>query len=192
MSDSANVSASAAANDESTNSTPMPTNPGGNGIAMAMTAAGGVTSALAQLSAGKTNQAIARANASVAESKAEEATNAGEFAANKAIERGRQLEGVQRAAFAGQGVVAGAGTAGLVQKDTEQVSAVNAEMIKRNAAREALGLTTQAKTDIMQGDAAAAQGRMGAVSTLLNTGSQEWLESDPDYGGFRGRGINFT
>lgn len=187
MSDTANVDASASASTPAANQ-----GSSGNGIAMAMTAAGGVTSALAQLSAGKTNQAIARANASVAEAKSEEALNAGQFAANKAIERGRQVEATQRAGFAGQGVVAGAGTAGLVQKDTEQVSAVDAEMIRRNAQREALGFTSQAAADRMQGDAAAAQGRMGALSTLLNTGSQEWLESDPNYGGFRGRGINFT
>ena len=190
MGDSGNISASAAAADESTNSTPMPSNPGGNQTAMALTAAGGITSIMGQLSAGKLNKSIADANASVAEAQATEATHAGDFAASKAAEAGAQLEARQRGAIASSGTVVGAGTNRAVLGDTEQVTAVNQEMIKRNAIREALGFTSKAAGDEMAGQAAESGARMGAISTLLNTGSQEWLETDPNFQGYRGSGLN--
>lgn len=184
MGDSGQVQASAT-------TTPAATNPGGNYTAQALTAAGGLTSALAQLQSGKTNQRIARDNAKIAEAQSEEATNAGEFAANRAFARGRQIEAAARATQAGQGTVVGAGTAGLVEKNTEQASQVDAMMIKRNAAREAMGFKTKAAADEIAGNLAAETGKMGALSTLLNTGSQEFLEGDPNFRGYHGSGLKF-
>lgn len=174
-----------------TAATPKPADPGPNTLAMGLTAAGGLNSAVGQYLAGKTNEQISRDNASIAESKAEEATNAGAFAAAKAQERGRAVAAQARAAQAGGGVVAGAGTGALVAEDSQKASAMDALMIERNAARESLGFQNQAAADQEQAIASGQQAKAGAISTLLNTGSQEWLESDPNYGGFRGRGISF-
>ena len=66
---------------------------------------------------------------------------------------------------------------------------MDALMIKRAAAREAMGFTAQGMTDQMEGQMAAQAGRLSALSTLLNAGSQMWLESDPNYIGYRGRGV---
>lgn len=158
---------------------------------MALTAAGGLTSALGQLQSGKTNQRIARANAKIAEAQADESINTGEFAANRALARGRQIEAAARSGQAGQGTVVGAGTGALVTKNTEQASQVDALMIERNAARQAMGFKTKAAADTIQGDMAEAAGKAGAVSTVLNAGSQLWLEGDSTYAGYHGSGLRF-
>lgn len=156
--------------------------------AMGMTAFGGITSALGSYYSGKTQEAIANANAEIGRIQSQEAIRTGEFAANRAITRGRQVEGQQRAAEAASGIVAGAGTGGLAEAATEQASHMDALMIERNAAREALGYRMQANAATMQGQLAHAEGNAGAISTLLNTGNQLWMEGDNDY---RGRRLSF-
>jgi len=156
---------------------------------LALTAGGGITSAWGQLQSGKTNRDIERVNAQVARDKAEQAENAGAFAAAKTQIKGQQIQGVQRGAMAGQGTVAGAGTSGAVLQDTTEATGMDALMIQRNAAREAMGYQTAAMSDEMKGNAAYRAGQMGAISTLMNAGSQAWLESDPNYSGYRGRGV---
>lgn len=166
-------------------------NPGSNYAAMGMTAFGGITSALGSYYAGKTQQAIANANAEIGRIQSQEAIRTGEFAANRAITRGRQVEGQQRAAEGASGIVAGAGTGALAEASTEQASHMDQLMIQRNAAREALGFRENAAADTEQGVLARATGNAGAISTLLNTGAQEWLESDPQFRGYHGSGISF-
>lgn len=186
MGDGAQTQASASAGGSTAG-----TNPGGNYVAQGLTAAGGITSALAQYTAGKTNQRIADANAKIAEAQREEVINAGTFAANRASLRGRQVEAAQQAAQAGGGVVVGAGTSGNVIQSTEQATAVDSMMIQRNAAREALGYTIKAGTDRMAGTAAAETGKMQALGTLLNAGSEEWIQSDSTFRGYHGSGVRF-
>ena len=168
------------------------TNPGSNSVAMAMTAAGGLTSALGQYQTGRTNRAIANSNATIARNQERETLANGEFAANRVEMKARLQESAQRAEQAGGGTVAGAGTGGLVTAQTEGASAMDELLIKRNAARAALGYESKAVGDEIEGDMADKAGKMGALSTLLNTGSQEWLESDPNYRGFHGSGLQVS
>lgn len=168
------------------------TNPGGNGVATAMTIAGGLTAAGAQWRTGQANRSIANANASMARDKQRETIAAGEFAANRVEMKARLQESAERAAQGASGGVAGAGTSGLVTAQTASNSAMDELMIKRNAARAALGYATEATADDNAALDAGAKEKMGMVSTLLNTGSQSWLESDPDYRGLRGSGLSVS
>lgn len=184
MGDSSNVTGGAQATSAGR------TNPGNtNWAAMSLTALGGLTSAYSQIQAGKANSASATANSEMAMNQATEATNAGAFAAARASIRGQQVASKALAGQAGQGVVAGAGTGGAVVQDSIQGSQMDALMIQRNAAREAIGLQTKAAEDQQEAVSDERKGDAGAISTLLNTGAQEWLEADSQYGGFRGRGI---
>lgn len=162
---------------------------GSNWGAMSMTAMGGLVSANAQYQTGKVNKHIANANAQIAEVQRDQALSAGAYTAGKVAMHGRQIESTQAAAQAGGGTVVGAGTNRAVLDNTEQASSMDALMIQRNASREALGYQLKADADRMQGDQAMATGKMGAMSSLLNTGSQMWLESDTNYRGYKAGGI---
>jgi len=158
---------------------------------MALTAAGGLTSALAGYTAGKTNAHIARDNAKIATAQADETLQGGEFEAGRAQSRAARVASAARAGEAGQGVVVGAGTSGAVVQDTERAGAMDALMLKRNAARQALGYTTKATGEEIAAEMQQAQGRNAAISTFLNTGSQLWLEGDETYSGYRRGGVSF-
>lgn len=182
MGDSANVSAAAsAAPAASATATPIPQDPGSNWLALSSTALGGARTAYSQFGAGRTNERISNDNARIAAVQADEAQNAGEFAANQAATKARVLEGQQRAGQAGQGVVAGVGSAGIVTAQTDQASAMDELMIKRDAARRALGYQIQEGGDRIQGEMARQKGDEDAMATLLNTGAKEWLMSDPSH-----------
>lgn len=210
MGDSGNVSASASADAAQTNMTTASSaagadpssgfpsqssppsgaaNPGGNWGAMLLTTVGGIGSAISQRDAGKTNASIAGANAVTAQAQAQEEINKGAFDANLATVRGRQLASAQRAGAAGSGVVAGAGGEAAIVGSTDQMTSMDRMLIERNAARRALGYTSQADSDLMQGEAAKSKGDLGAFSTLLSTGAQDWLESESTYRGYHGSGV---
>lgn len=161
--------------------TPIPQDPGSNWLGLASTAVGGVRTAYSQFGAGRTNARIAGDNARIAAVQADEAENAGTFAANQVAIKARVLEGQQRSGQAGQGVVVGAGTAGLVTAQTDEASAMDELMIKRDAARRALGYQIQEGGDRIQGEMAKQKGDEEALGTLLNTGAKEWLMSDPSH-----------
>jgi hypothetical protein len=190
MGDSSNVGAAAYAHPEP-GQPAKPVNPGPNAGAMAFTGLGGATTAYAQYAAAKAQKDIARSNSAIDLAGAQEANEAGGFNAAKAEAHGEQMASSARAAAAGQGQTAGAGTAGLVAANSEQAGAMNALMIQRNAAREAMGYQSRAASEQEQAIAAGAQETTAPTATLLNAGSQEWLESDSNYSGFRGRGITF-
>lgn len=164
-------------------------NPGGNWGAMLLTSIGGAGSAISQRDAGRANAGIADANARTALAQEQEELNKGRFDANLAAVRGHQLAETQRAGMAGSGVVAGAGGEAAVLGSTAQMTAMDRMLIERNAARRALGYETQAQSDLMQGEAAKTKGDLGAVSTLLSTGAQDWLESEGTYRGYHGSGV---
>lgn len=209
MGDTGNVSASASAQDnmtaastaagadpsqgfpDQTQSSPpsAAANPGGNWGAMLLTTIGGVGSAISQRDAGKANQGIANANAITARAQETEEINKGAFEANLATVRGRQLAETQRAGAAGSGVVVNAGGESALTGSTAQLTSMDRMLIERNAARRALGYRTQAETDIVQGEAARTKGDLGALSTLLSTGAQDWLESESTYRGYHGSGV---
>lgn len=181
MGDSGNVTAGASA---------QPSAPT-NYTAMALTAAGGITGAIATRQSGLLNKRIANSNAKIAEAKADDATKAGDFAATRTILKARAAGERERGAQASSGTIAGAGTGALAIADSEQAGAMDALMIKRNAAREALGFKTQAVGERMRGAAEDEAGKMGTLTTLLNTGTKLWMESDTNAKSYHGEGMTF-
>lgn len=158
---------------------------------MTMAGVGGLTSAYAQYMAGKAQRRIADWNAKQARVQAAQAIQAGDFAANRVAIQEQQTLGRQRAAEAGSGIIAGAGTARAVEASSEAASEMDRTMIELNARRQAYGYQVKAAGDTLTGQMEQQRDTFGAMSTLLNTGSQVWLDADPAYGGHRGN-INFA
>ncbi len=156
-----------------------------------MTLAGGITSAYAQYQSGRYNQKIARYNASLKRIQAEQAIQAGNERRNVIDARERIVEGGTRANFAAQGVVVGAGTSMAVIDSERSTAEMDKLLVSINANRQAFGFQTAARGDDLSGDMAMRTGRMGAISTALNTGAQLELESDPKYRGYHGSGVTF-
>lgn len=163
-----------------------------NYTAMALTAAGGVTSAIATRKSGILNKRIAESNAQIAEAKSDDALKAGDFAATRTILKSRAAGSRERGAQASSGTVAGVGTNAIAIADSEQAGAMDALMIKRNATREALGFKTQAVAEHMRGDAEDTASKLGTLTTLLNTGTKLWMESDRSSGAYQGEGFDFN
>lgn len=153
---------------------------------MGMAAVGGITSAYAQYQAGKAQKKIANWNAAQARVQSAQALQAGEFNANRVAIQAEQTQGRQRAAEAGSGIIAGAGTSRAVEASSEAASDMDRFMIELNAKRQAYGYQVKAAGDTLTGQMDMQRGEMGAASTLLNTGSQVWLDADAAYGGHRG------
>lgn len=161
----------------------------GTDVSMYESGIGGLTSAYAQYMAGRTNRRIANWNAAQARVQAAQAKEAGGLAANRVSTQEAETLGRQRGAEAGAGIVAGAGTARNVEASSQAASEMDKTMIELNARRAAYGFQMRAASDTAQGRIAEQQGEMGGIASLLNTQSQLWLESDQNYGGYRGKGI---
>jgi len=142
-----------------------------------MIAAGGALGAYGSYESGKANRDIDRANAEVARMKAEQSVEAGEQQAAIQDVKGRQLEGAQRAGFAGQGVVSNAGTAGMVESSSEAMSEMDKLLIRTNARRQAWGYQSQANDYENQAEMAYKGGVTGALSSLIGAGGQVALAS---------------
>lgn len=153
--------------------------------AMLMTAIGGVSKADASYEGGKANQAIDRYNAKNSEIQAEQALEAGSSAISRSEIKSQVLRGAQTSAFAGQGVVATAGTARAVEASSAATSAMDQMMIGINARRQAFGFQVAAANSTFQGELARRAGTEGALSSLIDTGAKETEYADPNY---RGKG----
>ena len=135
-------------------------------------AGGGIWAALSADSAGVYNQAMAEYDARQLDDLAAATIARGEDDAKRIGEEGRRVQGAQRAAFAGQDIDVGVGTAADLQLETLQLSARDEQTARLNAMEEARGLRAKAAST-------RADGRMGrraasnqAVGTLLTGGSQ--------------------
>jgi len=97
------------------------------------------------------------------------------------------LLGSQRAALAAQGVdVSAMGTSSAqIQEETLQFGYEDAQTIKNNAFREAMGLETESKQMKIQGRFAAAQGRFSSRMSLIGAGLQGFGYGYSAYKDFR-------
>lgn len=84
-------------------------------------------------------------NALIAERAAASAITSGQEQASNASIRGAQTIASQRAALAANGVDINSGTAANVQASTKWVTDANVDTITANAARAAMGYTTQSQ-----------------------------------------------
>lgn len=139
---------------------------------------------------------LAEFNAAVADLQAKDAVTKGEQDANRFRQRVKLMIGEQRAGFAAGNVDVGFGSAVDVQADTALQGELDALTLKTNAAREAWGYRVEAvdyreraRIARLEGEAAAEQGRLsretryeegrtarstaklGAVQTIIGTGS---------------------
>lgn len=124
--------------------------------------------AYAQDQAGKEQKKLANKNADMLDAQANDEVARGEEDAMAIRRRGRVLKGAQRAAFAAQGVDVGTGTALDLQNETDESTVVDEATARRNAARTAWGLRTNASNQRLGGRYARAAGRNQAIGTALD------------------------
>lgn len=151
-------------------------------IALGLVAGGTALSATGQVKAGNAAERAGAAaadreiyNSRVAELLSADALARGFDEESRFRTQVRTLIGSQRAAFAGQNVDVGSGSAADVQADAAYLGELDAQTIRLNAAREAWGYQVEAEDRRMAADvarkggqAAASAGRWGAAATGLS------------------------
>ena len=130
----------------------------------------GIAQAGAEEAQGEFQDAVAQANARFSTLKAEDAIRRGDKVAGAYGEKVGQTIGAQRAALAAQGIDVDAGSAADIQDETRLIGAEEAETIKNNAFREAMGFKTEALSQSVQGKLALAQGKSRAAGSILGGG----------------------
>jgi hypothetical protein len=138
--------------------------------ALAATAAAGAVSAYGSYQQGKMASAAGRANQTMAEYAAQDATRRGEADALAARRRGDMIKGAQRGKLAASGIDLGFGTAAELQAQTDFFSQGDQDMARFNAARDAWSLRARGTQAAASGDASQAQGNLAAFGTALGTG----------------------
>jgi hypothetical protein len=136
--------------------------------------------------AAKDQRRISNKNAALLDAQAADTTALGEeeVLANK--RRVRRAVGEQRAAYASQGVDVGTGTAIDMQNETKALGAIDEATIRRNAFRQAWGISQQAQIQRVTGQYARNAGRNQAIGTMLGgvgTASMYWNGSAPSVAG---------
>ena len=119
---------------------------------------------------GRYEEMIAESNARMSELQAEESLSVGSKESSKVLRKGRELQGTQRAAYAGQGVDVFAGTPGDIQAETGTLSEFDAMRVSNKAWREAWGYKTQASEYRFKGKFARMSAENQARNTLITGG----------------------
>lgn len=130
-----------------------------------------VADVVGQTKAGNAAKSTGDYNAAVAELQAKDAISRGKYDEERFRQGVKLLIGSQRAGFAAQGVDVGVGTAVDVQADAAFLGELDAQQIKRNAAREAWGYEVEAENYRRGGQAAQTASRFGVAGTVLGTGA---------------------
>lgn len=154
-----------------------------------MKAAGAIKSGNASYAQAQYQAQISEQNQKIAALNATDAINAGKVQEAQSRRQTTAMAGQQRAILAGLGQQLDTGTAGSIVSDTAQLGEADAQQIRRNAEREALGFTLQGQQlgsdAIMQrqaGSSARSAGFLNAAGTILSTAG----ESAYMYGKFKG------
>jgi hypothetical protein len=114
------------------------------GVGAGVQAVGAYNQAKGEQAALRAQAQVEANNAQLSEWQAQDAIARGDMAAGEVIQRGAQIKGSQRAAFAANGVDLGYGSALEIITDTDYLTAVDASQVQNNAAREAWGYRVQA------------------------------------------------
>jgi hypothetical protein len=142
------------------------------GVSMGMGLGSAIAGAESQRLAGKFNQDVSNLNASISESRAEDAEFRGELAIFDRERERDQRVGAQRAAYAGQNVDVNTGTAAEIQAQTEALAAEDVERIRYNAAMEAWGYRMEGADSRLRGTVERSTGDQQSMSTALTGASQ--------------------
>jgi hypothetical protein len=147
-----------------------------------------LTTGISQYQQGQTAKKTARYNARVSENRATEVQNRAITAESEERQKASELQGRQRAIQAAKGVSVDTGTALRVQEDTALIGEVNAMRIRENARSQTEALETEAELTRFQGENAARQGTLGAISTVAAGAGKvadKWHQfSTPEVGTF--------
>ncbi len=143
-----------------------------------MSMVSGAGNAASSYEAGQSNKAISRFNAANSRIQAEQALESGATQEARAGIKEGILRGEQTSAFAGQGVLANAGTARSVIAGSEAVSEMDKLMIGVYARRQAYGYKVQAAGETFAGKQAARAGNEAAIAGLLRTGGSVMEKSN--------------
>jgi hypothetical protein len=134
---------------------------------MGLMAGGTILSAYGQKKAADYQAEVAERNAALARRAAIDAITRGSAEAGKATMEGSRIIGKARAAAAASGVDVQSSSVIDVLGTTRMYATLNAETIKGNAAREALGYNMQASNFQANAGLARMEGAYGSASTLL-------------------------
>lgn len=133
----------------------------------ALIGASALYTANAQKKAGAAQRDLANRNGMMQDAQAADAIQRGEEESLLIKRRARRLRGQQRVGYAAQGVDIGSGTAADVQEETTAMGDLDAAQVKRNAFREAWGLSVGADNSRLAGRYAYKAGRNQAIGTVL-------------------------
>lgn len=143
----------------------------GSGVSTGAQAAGSYQQSQAALAQGRYGRNMANLNANMTEIEAQDAIRRGNVAANRQNLRTQLLIGNQRATAAAQGVDVNSGSALDLQAEAARMGVIDANTIKMNAYKEAMGLRMQGSNQRFQGNMAYLSGRGKAANTLLAGGT---------------------
>lgn len=143
---------------------------GAAGAIAAVKLAGAGVGAYGQIQQGRAEQKAANMQADLLEMQARDAIERGGWEAAKRTRATKRLLGGQRAAMAAQGLDLSVGSPADLQTETETIGALDALMIKTNAAREAWGFKSQAAMTRYEGRIKRRAANLGAFNTLLGGG----------------------
>lgn len=109
---------------------------------------------------------IAKINAEMAEMSAEDAIKRGDISARDYQKEVDGMIGMQKVAYAAQGVDVNFGSAADIQAETRMFGALDALTIKNNAWREAWGYKVEALNSTFSGKYAELEGKFGARQAM--------------------------
>ena len=111
-----------------------------------------------------------RQDAAFAEMQAQDAMKRGDYEAMRLLSDARRLVGQQKVGFAASGVKSGVGSPANVIEGTATLAAMDAAMLKNNAAREAFGYKIKAIDSRLRASLARQQGRSSLTQGILGVG----------------------
>jgi hypothetical protein len=140
------------------------------GVGAVNTGVGAYNQSQASLDQGRFARSMGNVNANMTEMQAQDAFRRGNIAANRQNLRTSLLMGQQRATAAAQGVDVNSGSALDLQANAARMGVIDANTIRMNAYKEAMGLRMEESNQRFRGNMAYAAGRSTAFNTMLAGG----------------------
>jgi aldehyde:ferredoxin oxidoreductase len=145
---------------------------GAAGVAIAMAVGGGLLKAKGNYDAGTAEMNLNDHNALLMRRSATDAIARGSYESSQATAEGTKMIASENAVTGASGFDVGDNTALGVIDTTRGTSALNAEMIRNNALREALGFRAQANEFDFKSKMAKRSRNFGVATDLLGMGTQ--------------------
>ncbi len=145
--------------------------PAAGPIMIGMMVAGGLTQAYAQYQSGRVAAEVGERQAQLMKEAAERERRAGQIESAETQMQGRQAEGAARAAYAGAGVELESGTPLETVSDIRWRSSTLAKQQLNDAYARGWQMDVQADLERWEGKQRRRAGQIGAIGSLLTTGS---------------------